>query len=312
MQLTSSRLQGATERIGAHAPAQRGSRPRAGASYAGSVGLAPCTARAAWHQPNPLPSPQRQCLHSPRRSMSARCAATPDASSPAPTAPADPGAQRAAPLGARLGAAYDSLSNMPDWAAKGRRAGVILHPTSLPGPYGIGELGPEALAFLDWLAAAGMQCWQVLPLVPPDPEYFSPYSGLDANCGNPLLISLDALITEGLLAKSDAPAGLKASGDVDFAAVAAAKLPLLSKAAQALLTEPRFAALRASLKRFRASNPWIEDSALFDALRKRPDLENKEWWFWPEPLRLREAGAIKKARAAHAAEIDEFVAVQFL
>ncbi len=74
---------------------------------------------------------------------------------------------------------------------KDRRAGVLLHPTSLPGPYGIGELGEEARRFVDWLSDAGMQCWQMLPLVPPDPMFYSPYSGTDANCGNPLLISID-------------------------------------------------------------------------------------------------------------------------
>ena len=81
----------------------------------------------------------------------------------------------------------------------GRSAGVILHPTSLPGPYGSGELGAEALRFIDWLADAGMKAWQVLPLVPPDEDYFSPYSGLDALCGNPLLLSLDELVACGLL-----------------------------------------------------------------------------------------------------------------
>jgi 4-alpha-glucanotransferase len=242
-----------------------------------------------------------------------RAAMRPPHASAAPAAATAPAAAKGAPpLGAKLGAAYDSTSNMPDWSAKGRRAGIILHPTSLPGPYGIGELGSEAFAFLDWLNAAGMQCWQVLPLVPPDPEYFSPYSGLDANCGNPLLISIDALITEGLLDKADAPKGLKATGDVDFAAVAAAKLPLLSKAARALLSAPRFAGLREAMGRFRAANAWIEESALFDALRQTPELEGIDWWAWPAPLRLREAGALKQARAAHAAAIDEFVAVQFL
>jgi 4-alpha-glucanotransferase len=224
---------------------------------------------------------------------------------------AAPGAGAAPALGELLGPAYDSAANMPDWH-KGRRAGIILHPTSLPGPNGIGELGAEAFAFLDWLADAGMQCWQVLPLVPPDAQYYSPYSGTDANCGNPLLISIDALITEGLLAPSDAPSGLKASGDVDFEAVAAAKAPLLSKAARALLSGPRFAALRGSLARFRADNPWIEDSALFDALRRRPELEGLEWWAWPEPLKLRDPRALEEARKLHAAEIEEFVAVQFL
>lgn len=70
-------------------------------------------------------------------------------------------APKAAPaVGSRLGAAYSEDSNMPDWH-KGRRAGVILHPTSLPGPNGIGELGAEAFKFVDWLDEAGMQCWQV-------------------------------------------------------------------------------------------------------------------------------------------------------
>lgn len=72
-------------------------------------------------------------------------------------------APQAAPaVGSRLGAAYSEDANMPDWH-KGRRAGVILHPTSLPGPNGIGELGAEAFKFVDWLNEAGMQCWQVRP-----------------------------------------------------------------------------------------------------------------------------------------------------
>jgi 4-alpha-glucanotransferase len=80
----------------------------------------------------------------------------------------------------------------------------------------------------------------VLPLVPPDPEYYSPYSGLDTNCGNPLLIDLEALITEGLLEEADRPAAMP-DGDVQFAEVAAAKAPLLQKAARTLLTSAKFA-----------------------------------------------------------------------
>jgi 4-alpha-glucanotransferase len=80
----------------------------------------------------------------------------------------------------------------------------------------------------------------VLPLVPPDPEYYSPYSGLDTNCGNPLLIDLEALITEGLLEEAHRPAAMP-DGDVQFAEVAAAKGPLLQKAARTLLTSARFA-----------------------------------------------------------------------
>ena len=86
-------------------------------------------------------------------------------------------------------------------APEDRRAGVILHPTSLPGSYGIGDLGAEAYAFIDWLAEAKMQIWQVLPLVPPGrpipgirEDYWSPYSGRDASCGNTLIISLQCTL----------------------------------------------------------------------------------------------------------------------
>lgn len=199
---------------------------------------------------------------------------------------------------------------MPDWH-KGRRAGLILHPTSLPGPFGIGELGQECFRFIDWLQSAGMQCWQVLPLVPPDQEYYSPYSGMDTNCGNPLLIDLEALITEGLLEPADRPAEMP-GGDVQFEQVAAVKNPLLLKAARTLLTSPKFAGLRGLLDQFRAENSWIEDSALFDALMQQPDLQGLAWWLWPEPLRSRKPSAIKDAQKQYKQHIDEFVAIQFL
>ena len=99
-----------------------------------------------------------------------------------------------APIESTLPKEYESY--MPSWSGK-RRAGIILHPTSLPGPYGIGELGGEARAFVDWLASAGMSCWQMLPLGPPDPMFFSPYSGTDANCGNPV-VSLNRLNTNAV------------------------------------------------------------------------------------------------------------------
>jgi 4-alpha-glucanotransferase len=211
-------------------------------------------------------------------------------------------------IGESLGKDYDRMT--PDWN-KNRRAGVIVHPTSLPGPYGIGEIGIEARKLVDWLQEGGMQCWQVLPLVPPDPKYYSPYSGLDSNCGNPLLISIDDLIALGLLAPSDAPPTVPIA-DVDFEAVAATKFPLLKKAAQALLSDASNAALKAEMDAFRKLNAWVEDSALFDVLRQQPDVEELLWWDWPEPLRFRQEAAMKEARALHAAAIDEFIAIQFL
>lgn len=94
--------------------------------------------------------------------------------------------------------------------------------------------------------------------------------------------------------------------------VAAVKQPLLQKAAQRLLSSPKFSGLRSLMSKFRADNPWLEDSALFDALRQQPDLVGLDWWEWPEPLRFRKGSAIKDAHKTFKAQVDEFVAVQFL
>lgn len=94
--------------------------------------------------------------------------------------------------------------------------------------------------------------------------------------------------------------------------VAAVKQPLLQKAAQRLLTSSKFAGLRKLMVKFRSDNPWLEDSAVFDALRQQPDLVGLDWWEWPEPLRFRKAAALKDAHKKFKQEVDEFVAVQFL
>ncbi|GFY87120.1 disproportionating enzyme [Actinidia rufa] len=112
-----------------------------------------------------------------------------------------------------------------------RRAGVLLHPTSFPGPYGIGDLGDHAFRFLDWLHEAGCSLWQVLPLVPPGRkanEEGSPYSGQDANCGNILLISLEELVKDGLLMKEELPEPID-EDCVKFSTVADIKDPLIAK-----------------------------------------------------------------------------------
>ncbi|KAK9824025.1 hypothetical protein WJX72_007052 [[Myrmecia] bisecta] len=196
--------------------------------------------------------------------------------------------------------------------AKNRRAGVILHPTSLPGPYGSGEIGREAYNFVDWLASAGMQIWQVLPLVPPETEYWSPYSGLDALCGSDLLIDLDELIAEGLLDASDCPPVVPVAA-AKFDEVAAVKQPLLDKAADRLLNESRFGQLRGEMDGFRGQTPWVEDSALFYCLAQLHEgTKHMAWWTWPEPLRFREDKAIADARAQYKVGIERFIAKQFI
>ena len=126
-----------------------------------------------------------------------------------------------------------------------RVSGVLLHPTSLPGPYGIGELGSEAKAFLDFLHETRQSLWQVLPLGPTG-YGDSPYQCFSAFAGNPLLISLDQLKQQGLLTAGDL--GKKPAlpaREVDFGAVEAWKAPLLAKAS--LLWAPTWSRLAASL-----------------------------------------------------------------
>src|SRR5262249_41188255 len=112
-----------------------------------------------------------------------------------------------------------------------RTSGLLLHPTSLPGRYGIGDLGASAYQFVDFLVASGQQYWQVLPLGPPD-EVCSPYQGASSMAGNTLLLSLDILVTEGWLAPAtlpDAPGFPDAY--VDYEAVMPGKGALLGQTA---------------------------------------------------------------------------------
>src|SRR5437660_2390367 len=117
-----------------------------------------------------------------------------------------------------------------------RSAGVLLHPTSLPSLGGIGDLGPEAYAFADFLARSGLGLWQVLPLSPPGLGN-SPYSAISAFAGNPLLISLDRLADRGWIERDRLKPSTKPSrrNRIDFDKVKAFKLPLLREAAQNFL-----------------------------------------------------------------------------
>ncbi|KAK9794332.1 hypothetical protein WJX73_001909 [Symbiochloris irregularis] len=212
-------------------------------------------------------------------------------------------------IGADLADGYDKDLSKP---SRNRRAGIILHPTSLPGPYGTGEIGEEAFRFVDWLASAGMQIWQVLPLVPPETMAWSPYSGLDALCGNVLLISLDKLVEEGLLSKSDLPANVPL-GNCAFPEVEKVRTPILVKAADKLLAGGKFDGLLKEMKQFAKDNAWCQDSALFHALAyHNEETKHKAWWTWDGPIRKHDAKAVKEARGKFATEIQRFVALQFL
>lgn len=190
-----------------------------------------------------------------------------------------------------------------------RSGGILLHPTSLPGPYGIGDLGPQAYHFVDWLESTGSNLWQLLPLGPTG-YGDSPYQCFSAFAGNPYLISFDFLLQDGLLTEAD----LKDKPDfpashVDFGWIIPWKLDLLLKAFA------HFASASASLKKdfdsFCAEHAaWLDDYALFMALKEAHG--GGAWNNWDKPIRRREPEALAAARAEHAESIRRYSFYQFL
>jgi 4-alpha-glucanotransferase len=189
-----------------------------------------------------------------------------------------------------------------------RASGILLHPTSLPSRGGIGDLGPEAYRFVDFLSASKQGLWQVLPLGPCGVGN-SPYSAISAFAGNPLMISLERLAERGWIAKERVAAVPDGAGNVDFDKVSASKLPLLHEAARNFVRGGSDAA-RARFHKFQHDNAWwLEDFALFDVLRERNG--KKTWREWPRELASREPQAIERARADFADDIAATKAMQF-
>ncbi|GJM43319.1 MAG: 4-alpha-glucanotransferase [Gemmatimonadota bacterium] len=191
-----------------------------------------------------------------------------------------------------------------------RASGLLLHPTSLPGPPGIGDLGPAALGFLQTLHGAGQSLWQVLPLGPTG-YGDSPYQTLSAFAGNPLLIAPEVLKEEGLLtAKAVAAVSAGAPDRVDFGAVIAAKTALLQQAWKAFDGGAGSPELREDWAGFRErEQAWLEDWTLFAALHDR---HRKSWVDWPRELAGREEKALETARSELSREIKRHAFSQFL
>jgi 4-alpha-glucanotransferase len=182
-----------------------------------------------------------------------------------------------------------------------RRSGILLHPTSLPGPYGIGDLGPEAFRFLDFLSSARQRLWQVLPLGPTG-YGDSPYQCFSAFAGNPLLVSPDRLVEQGVLARSDLTGHPKfPTGEVDFGAVIDWKRALLDRA-HGRFEKKAGAASREAFAAFRRRQAaWLPDFSLFMALKEAHG--GRAWHTWDRPLVERDPAALDEARLAHADRI---------
>jgi 4-alpha-glucanotransferase len=213
-----------------------------------------------------------------------------------------------------------------DWQQ--RAAGVLLHPTSLPSRLGIGNLGPASRRYLRWLAEAGVGWWQVLPLNPPGPGC-SPYSATSAFATSDWLLSPEDLVDDGLLDEADlhelgldpgdaagdealvsSGTGAVPAGQVDYGAVARSTQAMLERA-HSRFRQGRRPELAAELDAFcELHRGWLEDFALFTALKV--DLGGAPWFEWPPELVLRRPEALARARTRLADEIETVELAQLL
>jgi 4-alpha-glucanotransferase len=189
-----------------------------------------------------------------------------------------------------------------------RAAGILLHPTSLPSRGGIGDFGPAAYQFVDMLAAARQSLWQVLPLGPLGYGN-SPYSSTSAFAGSPLLISLERLANHGWIDPEKIAELAPEQGPVEYDQVFARKMPLLFEAGRNFAKSATGRA-RERFERFCSENRWwLDDFALFDALRARQKLAR--WNEWPTELAHREPAALEQAGKELAADLKIRSALQF-
>lgn len=182
-----------------------------------------------------------------------------------------------------------------------RCSGILLHPTALPGPHGIGCAGVSARRFVDFLAEAGQQVWQMLPLGPTGAGD-SPYSALSAFAGSPLLIDLEELVARGELAAEDLDGAPPAAGTVDFATVRRFKKRCLARAAANFAIRGDRARHAAFAAFAAAESHWLDDYALFTALRDH--FQRASWQQWPEALRRRDPAALATWRDRLTVEIE--------
>ncbi|MCH5187363.1 MAG: 4-alpha-glucanotransferase, partial [Oscillospiraceae bacterium] len=184
-------------------------------------------------------------------------------------------------------------------------AGILMHISSLPGKYGVGNLGRSAYDFADKLSEMGIAAWQVLPVGPTD-GFNSPYASLSAFAGNPAFIDPETLFEEGLLTKEELKACEVDSPYVaDYASVSEWLMPTLRKA-----YGRADKALMKKVKAFAEENDWLPDYALFRALKNKHGQE-VIWTDWDKELRLRKPAAMKKAVSELKDDVDFYCFVQY-
>ncbi len=190
-----------------------------------------------------------------------------------------------------------------------RASGILLHVSSLPSRGGIGDLGPAAYEFLDFLSAARQTLWQILPLGPV-PHFNSPYSSISAFAGNPLLVSLERLADAGWIDRSRLAVLPEREGAIDYDHVRAIKLPLLREAAGNFLNSASGPA-RMRYEKFRSEAAWwLDDYVLF--VRLRDLYPDGSWNRWPRELARREPEAMARVREELALPLEISRVTQFL
>jgi 4-alpha-glucanotransferase len=199
-------------------------------------------------------------------------------------------------------------SGVPPFPSGYRASGVLLHVTSLPSPYGIGDLGSAAFSWVDRLHSAGQRWWQVLPLGPTG-YGSSPYQSTSSFAANPTLISPDSLVSEGLLKTADCQAEFP-SDAVDYDTVIPFKTRLLETAWANFKAGAR-KDLRAAYDEFRSQQEhWLDDYALFEALKTR--YYGEHYLEWPEEFVERRSDSLNAARRELTDQIDQVCLAQFL
>ncbi|MGD9201237.1 MAG: 4-alpha-glucanotransferase [Chitinispirillia bacterium] len=192
-----------------------------------------------------------------------------------------------------------------------RQCGILMHISSLPSMYGIGDFGPEAFAFTDFLYRAKQKLWQILPLSPTDPIYHnSPYLNLSTFALNPLFISPDLLIKDNFIDEKDVHSAKTSSfyrEKVDYPKAAEFKNKMFSRLSLGVIKLKNGSEYR----EFCAQNTdWLDDYALFTALKRR--FKGTPWKTWPSEIRDRSAGAVQFWKKELKEEIDSVKCIQFL
>ncbi|MFQ5469445.1 MAG: 4-alpha-glucanotransferase [Gammaproteobacteria bacterium] len=185
-----------------------------------------------------------------------------------------------------------------------RRVGILLHPTSLPGKWGNGDFGRHAYRFVDFLASAGQTIWQILPLGPTH-HHSSPYQCLSVHAGNPQLINLDEFVDRGWLQNQDITQALSESNEDTIQL----RYKLLNKAYQSFVEKPDIDDQNALTQFIDEQRFWLEDYALYMALRK--ENKSKDWSQWPDAVRDRDEKSLRQARKRLDAFIQQVFFEQF-